>query len=474
MNKLSKYPSYKITSETWIQEIPEHWSVFRLKHVFGITKRIVGEIGHDVLSITQKGIKVKDTESGAGQLSMDYSKYQQVDQGDFGMNHMDLLTGFVDISKFDGVISPDYRVFKLSHSESDAQFLLYILQLSYTQRIFFKHGKGVSMLGRWRLPAENFKNFLIPVPPKAEQIKIAAFLDYKLAKIDRFIRKKKQLIKLLNEQKAAIINQAVTKGLDPNANMIPSGIDWLGHIPEHWETTNLRGLCGFVRGNSSFKKDELVSEGKYVALQYGKTYKVDEVDENYKFFVNDEFYKDSQVVNYDDVIIISTSETIEDLGHSAYYNRYDVGLLGGEQILLKPKKVVNGKYLFYISKIFTKELRKYATGVKVFRFNINDLKTIYSPIPILSEQKQIVSYIEQESKTINTTISKIVKEITLTQEYKTTLIAEAVTGKIDVRDFEIPKTPVEDPDNFQDLDLEEELSEAAEYEAEYQNEAMEE
>lgn len=182
MGKLKKYPSYKESNVSWIQDIPEHWSLFRLKHIFNITKRIVGELNHNVLSITQRGIRIKDTESGVGQLSMDYSKYQLVDIGDFAMNHMDLLTGFVDISKSDGVISPDYRVFKLTHEESQAKFLLYILQLSYTQRIFFKHGKGVSMLGRWRLPAENFKNFLIPIPPKTEQTAIANFLDYKVKK----------------------------------------------------------------------------------------------------------------------------------------------------------------------------------------------------------------------------------------------------------------------------------------------------
>ena len=253
--------------------------------------------------------------------------------------------------------------------------------------------------------------------------------------------KKKQLIKLLNEKKAAIINQVVTGKIVWNGNawaepvkVKPSGIEWLGDIPEHWEVVKLTGVCSFVRGNSSFKKDELLSNGKYVALQYGKTYKVDEVNEEYKFYINDEFYKVSQIVNFGDVIIISTSETIEDLGHSVLYNRSDLGLLGGEQIVLKPKnKIVHEKYLYYSSKIFTKELQKYATGVKVYRFNISDLKTIYISIPPTSEQKAIVHHIETETTKIEKTISTIEKEIALVEEYKTALIAEAVTGKIDVR-----------------------------------------
>src|SRR5690606_38616440 len=106
-----KYTKYKKSSISWVGEIPEHWQVKRLKHIFKIQKRIAGELGHNVLSITQNGIKIKDIDSGKGQLAMDYSKYQRIYAGEFGMNHMDLLTGYVDISKYNGVISPDYRVF---------------------------------------------------------------------------------------------------------------------------------------------------------------------------------------------------------------------------------------------------------------------------------------------------------------------------------------------------------------------------
>ena len=125
---LQKYSAYKDSGVDWLGEVPEHWEVKRLKYVFKILKRIAGELGHDVLSITQTGIKVKDTESGEGQLSMDYSKYQLVSRGDFAMNHMDLLTGYVDISKYDGVISPDYRVFELSDLNSFKNYMLLLLQ----------------------------------------------------------------------------------------------------------------------------------------------------------------------------------------------------------------------------------------------------------------------------------------------------------------------------------------------------------
>ncbi len=230
MGKYSSYEKYKDSGIAWLGEVPEHWEVRRLKYLFQIQKRIVGELGFDVLSITQSGIKIKDITSGVGQLAMDYSKYQRIYAGEFGMNHMDLLTGYVDVSKFDGVISPDYRVFTQIDTNSDKSYLLKLLQLCYKRKIFYAEGQGAAQLGRWRLPSDNFNNFKFPVPPPEEQTAIARFLDYKLSKINRFIRKKKQLIQLLNEQKAAIINQAVTKGLDPHARMKDSGVEWLGRF----------------------------------------------------------------------------------------------------------------------------------------------------------------------------------------------------------------------------------------------------
>lgn len=145
--KIERYPAYKDSGVEWLGEIPEHWQVKKLKFIFKVQKRIAGELGHDVLSITQNGIKVKDVESGEGQLAMDYSKYQLVYKGDFAMNHMDLLTGYVDISKYDGVISPDYRVFELVGNNCSKAYLLFLFQMGYTNKIFYAFGQGVSQSG---------------------------------------------------------------------------------------------------------------------------------------------------------------------------------------------------------------------------------------------------------------------------------------------------------------------------------------
>lgn len=194
----------------WIGQIPSHWKVKRLKYVTKIVKRIIGHEGPSVLSITQQGIKIKDIESGEGQLAMDYSKYQIVEAGNFAMNHMDLLTGYVDISKYDGVISPDYRVFINTYDELDDEYLLSIFQLGYQQKIFYRYGQGVSLLGRWRFPADNFNNFFIPIPPKEEQGSIVNYVRTEWGKVDKAIALLLSQIEKLKEYKSTLVNSAVT------------------------------------------------------------------------------------------------------------------------------------------------------------------------------------------------------------------------------------------------------------------------
>jgi type I restriction enzyme S subunit len=211
-----------------------------------------------------------------------------------------------------------------------------------------------------------------------------------------------------------------------------SEIARLDQIPINWESHRIDWITKIVRGNTGFKKDELLNKGEYVALQYGKTYKVDEVDNSFEFFVNSRFYKKNQTVQYGDIILISTSETIDDLGHSCFYKRNDIGLLGGEQILLKPNnKHINEKYLYYYSKFFCLELKKYATGLKVYRFNIDDLKNINVAIPSINEQTQIANYLDTKTAAIDQKISLLQEKIKYYQEYKKTLINETVTKGLD-------------------------------------------
>lgn len=194
----------------WVGNMPEHWETKRLKYMFAIKKDIAGEAGHTILAITQQGVKPKNM-ADKGQFAADYSNYQLVRAGDFAMNHMDLLTGWVDISAHDGVTSPDYRVFyALSPNEICKDYYKHVFQNCYRCRIFYGLGHGVSGFGRWRLPADMFLNFVLPVPPMEEQQKIAEHLNTQCAQIDSLIAEKEALIADLEAYKKSLIFEIVT------------------------------------------------------------------------------------------------------------------------------------------------------------------------------------------------------------------------------------------------------------------------
>ena len=201
----------KDSQSIWFGQIPSDWGMRKIKYIFKIQKDIAGEEGHTVLSITQKGIKPKDLSKNEGQLAENYSNYQLVHIGDFAMNHMDLLTGWVDVSKYEGVTSPDYRVFELIDKDNYcSQYYLYLMQMCYANRIFYGLGQGVSGLGRWRLQADKFLNFSITVPSYEEQKEIANYLDQKCLAIDELIAKKEQYLSEIENYKKSLIYEYVT------------------------------------------------------------------------------------------------------------------------------------------------------------------------------------------------------------------------------------------------------------------------
>jgi type I restriction enzyme S subunit len=207
----------------WLGTIPTHWQVSTIKKHFRIKKNIAGNEGYNVLSITQHGLKVKNVKSNEGQRAQDDSGYQFVNPGDFAMNHMDLITGYVDYSKIYGVTSPDYRVFQLRNdSEDSPEYFLKLLQNCYHRRIFYTFGRGAAEKGRWRLPRENFEAFDIPVPPFEEQEAIADYLKKKCKEIDDLSLKLRKEISLVEEYKTRIISDAVTGKIDLRDIEVPN------------------------------------------------------------------------------------------------------------------------------------------------------------------------------------------------------------------------------------------------------------
>lgn len=207
---------------SWMPLIPSHWELSRIGNHFEIRKRIAGKEGYPVLSITQQGLKEKDISTNEGQMAANYSGYQFVYEGDFAMNHMDLITGYIDMASTFGVTSPDYRVFSLIDEEKCyAPYYLLLFQLCYKRRIFYAYGRGAATKGRWRMPAVNFKNFVIPLPPMDEQKRIVEAIEPIQEETNNAIENISKQIELLQEMKASLISDIVTGRVDIRDVVIP-------------------------------------------------------------------------------------------------------------------------------------------------------------------------------------------------------------------------------------------------------------
>ena len=390
------YTEMKDSGIEWLGKIPNNWRTIRVKYAFRIKKEIAGELGHTVLSVTQRGIKPKDM-SEKGQFSLDYSKYQLVSSGDFIMNHMDLLTGWVDISNMDGVTSPDYRVFQSSNPEKYyPDFYRYVFQTCYQQRIFYGLGQGVSGFGRWRLPAEIFLNFYLPVPPYESQS----------AKIDEIIAQAKASIEDYKQWKASIIYEAVTKGLDPNVEMKDSGIEWIGRMPAHWTAPALKHLCTMQAGKNLIS-EQISTSGRYPV--YGGN------------------------------------------GQRGYYSDYNVNgnfLLVGRQgalcgnvhcvsgkfwatehaVVTTPSKITNISYLYYL--LIAMDLNQYASNSAAQPgLSVGNILTVKTLLPPIDEQVRISEFLDNCCPRIDEVITEKQSLIDDLESYKKSLIYETVTGK---------------------------------------------
>lgn len=453
MGNYKPYLKYKNSNIPWLGEIPEHWEVRKLKYLSEIT--------------TGNKDTIDQLESGQYPFYVRSKSVKRINTFSFDGEAI-LTAGDGEICKIwhyvNGKFDFHQRVYKIyNFKDVDGKFLYYHLLENFQYDVLKLSAK--STVDSLRRPM--FTNFYVGFPTsKKEQTAIARFLDYKLAKINRFIQKKKQLIKLLNEQKAAIINQAVTKGLDANVKMKDSGIEWLEDIPEHWEVRKLKYLGNFQNGISAGA--EYFGSG-YPFISYGDVYKNFELPELASSLANS---TENERVHYSvkqgDILFTRTSETIEEIGFSSTcLKSIENATFSGFLIRFRPfeGKLFDGfsKYYFRSSlhrRFFVKEMNL------VTRASLSQelLKRMPVLLPPLEEQVAIAKYIDGETATINTTISKIETELALTEEYKTALIAEAVTGKIDVRGYEVPE--VTEEETYEEI--EEEISMAAEEQETYE------
>jgi len=375
---------------------------------------------------------------------MDYSKYQIVHTNDFVMNHMDLLTGFVDIATQEGVTSPDYRVFiSRSIDQMEKRYYLYIFQMCYQNRIFYPLGQGSAQLGRWRLPRKAFEGFTLPIPEIREQTQIAKFLDYETAKIDALIDKQQQLIALLKEKRQAAISHTVTKGLNPDAPMRDSGVEWLGEVPAHWAV----GKCGFyltILSGFAFPSSGFSEDASDVRLLRGINVGVSRIrwNETARWRRTRGDGLDPYLMAENDLVIGMDRPVINEGVRVSKIGREDRPCLLLQRVAsLKTGKRLSSDYLMHLfsTRIFEAHFSPETTGVSVPHISPTQTADFVIPIPPLHEQEKINDEISAQAMKIDLLISRSTEAATLLQERRTALISAAVTGKIDVRDWQAPQ-----------------------------------
>lgn len=444
--------SYKPSGIEWLGEIPQHWEVRRLKYLFYISKEESRDEFPNVLSLTQNGIIERDITTNKGQLAQNYIGYNIVKRGDIILNPMDLSSGYVAKSTFEGVISQAYikirplETLNLSYYESFFQNL-------YHYKILWHLGKGISYDHRWTLGNDVFLNIKIPLPPLQEQKAIAEFLDKKCDKISQFIESKQKLITLLQEKKQALINECVTKGVNcytkHNVESRPlrgaqkekdsrqyknSGVEYLGTIPKHWEVRRLASFGKFSKGGNIGRND-LLDEG-ISTLIYGDIYTKYEIKTHTLHSkVSQETAKNATPIYKGDILFSGSGETKEDIGKNIVYLGDEKAFAGGDVIIFRQNQ---NDALFLSYALNTQGVRfckliesKGEIIVHIYASNLRDIKI---PLPPLQEQKAIASYLDTQITKIDLAIEKTKQQIALIKEYKTSLINQAVCGRIQLKD----------------------------------------
>jgi type I restriction enzyme S subunit len=247
--KLRPYQAYKDSGLPWLGKIPAHWDVRRNGRLFA--QRV--ETGFPDLPILEvslrTGVHVRDMDNtNRKQLMSSREQYKRAARGDIAYNMMRMWQGAVGVAPTDGLVSP-YYVVASPFSEADGRYYSYLFRTAAYMNEVNKYSRGI-VTDRNRLYWDEFKQMPSIYPPPGEQRKIADVLDSYDRTVRRFIRAKRRFIELLNEQKQSIIHRAVTRGLDPSVHLKPSGIEWLGDVPEHWEVRRVKQVCHFIYGDS--------------------------------------------------------------------------------------------------------------------------------------------------------------------------------------------------------------------------------
>lgn len=407
MTTLRPVSEMKDSGIEWVGQIPENWKVAKNNRLFQISKSLVGDewTNTQLLSLTKNGIIKKGINDGGGKQPESFSTYQYVQANDIVLClfDIDVSAVFSDRSSFNGMISPAYRVMKCEKSILPA-YAKWWFDAVNIGRYYLIYTKSL----RKTIDSEGFGNISTAIPPLLEQQAIAAYLDSKTAHIDALIDEARASIDEYKQWKASTIYEAVTKGLNPDAEMIYSGIDIIGNMPKAWDKRRLKFLCDVMTGNQD-------------------TQNADENGE-YSFYVRSPIVQRANVYTYDGEGILMAGDGAG--AGRVFHHAFGKYAIHQRVYCFHNFRDINTDYFFYfISELFKKVMDKGSAQSTVPSVRLPMIQDFIFCLPSEEEQLAIVKYLDSRCGQIDELIAEKESLIVDLEAYKKSLVFEVVTGK---------------------------------------------
>lgn len=426
------YPEYTSTNIKWMEFIPAHWDSMKAK--FLIDKKIVDNVGHEwtstpLLSLTQRGVILKDINEGKGKTHSDYTTYQKVEQGElvFCLFDMDETPRTVGLSTHKGMITSAYSVFQAKKGCSN-KYIYYFFESIDDCKGLKPYYSGLRKTVR---PPE-FLQVFIPKPPFEDQVAIAKYLDRETARIDKLIAEKQNFIKLLKEKRQALISHVVTKGLDTNVKMKDSGIEWIGEVPEHWAISKLSYRYEVLLG-------KMLDDKKITGEYLGRYLRNTDVQWD---CINDKNlplmdFKPGEIERYQvvkgDLLVCEGGE----VGRCAIWEKDEPCFYQKALHRLRPYSKSKDfiRFIFYVisDAVHKERFISRANKSTIAHLPADAFRQYRFAFPDINEQKQIAIYLDREKNKYDEFVNEVNSSVELLKEHRTALISAVVTGKIDVR-----------------------------------------
>lgn len=420
---------FKDSQIAWIGQIPKHWEVTKINHLYSQRNQKVSDKDFEPLSVTKKGI-LPQLENAAKTDNGDNRKLVKI--GDFVINSRSDRRGSCGISSFDGSVSLINIVLK-PRENMNSKYFDWLFHTTLFADEFYKYGNGI-VDDLWSTRWDNMKNILVPYPPLNEQKEIAEFLDKKCKIIDKRLSNLERKIKNLKEYKKSLISECVTKGLNPkNMEFKDSQISWIGQIPKHWEVKRLKYIATKIYKGNGITKEQVFENGDMPCVRYGEIY----TKYNYSFdkcfsYTFEKVLNSTSYFGYGDILFTCTGELIEEIGKNVVYLGDKKCLAGGDIIILNHQQ--NPSFLNYaLDCNYVRNQKSHGKAkLKVVHISSREISNLFVVLPPLNKQKEIAEFLDKKCEKIDRLNENYTKQITTLKEYKKSLIYECVTGKKEI------------------------------------------